>query len=214
MKIKQVEQQVGISRKNIRFYEDQGLLSPGRSENGYRDYDESDVLRLKQIKFLRKLGVPIQQIQSLLTGSVSLSDCLQRHLSELSQAESDLREAQLITQRAIEQGASSPDQLDIDDCIAFMTQKEQEGVRFMDLNKTDVHRKKALGAALGGGIMILLMGMLIALVLWGNHQDPLPPVLLLIVLAVPAAVIFGVIAVLVQRIKEIKGGEEDDAAQY
>ena len=84
----------------------------------------------------------------------------------------------------------------------------------MDLNKTDVHRKKALGAALGGGIMILLMGMLIALVLWGNHQDPLPPLLLLIVLAVPAAVIFGVIAVLVQRIKEIKGGEEDDAAQY
>ena len=214
MKIKQVEQQVGISRKNIRFYEDQGLLSPGRSENGYRDYDESDVLRLKQIKFLRKLGVPIQQIQSLLTGSASLSDCLQRHLSELSQAESDLREAQLITQRAIEQCASSLDQLDIDDCIAFMTQKEQEGVRFMDLNKTDVHRKKALGAALGGGIMILLMGMLIALVLWGNHQDPLPPVLLLIVLAVPAAVIFGVIAVLVQRIKEIKGGEEDDAAQY
>ena len=135
-------------------------------------------------------------------------------MSELSQAESDLREAQLITQRAIEQCASSLDQLDIDDCIAFMTQKEQEGVRFMDLNKTDVHRKKALGAALGGGIMILLMGMLIALVLWGNHQDPLPPALLLIVLAVPAAVIFGVIAVLVQRIKEIKGGEEDDAAQY
>ena len=59
MKIKQVEELVGISSKNIRFYEDQGLLSPTRSENGYRDYHESDIKRLKQIKFLRKLGVPI-----------------------------------------------------------------------------------------------------------------------------------------------------------
>ena len=37
MKINQVEQLVGITKKNIRFYEEQGLLSPGRNrENGYR----------------------------------------------------------------------------------------------------------------------------------------------------------------------------------
>ena len=38
MKINQVEQLVGITKKNIRFYEEQGLLSPGRNrENGYND---------------------------------------------------------------------------------------------------------------------------------------------------------------------------------
>ena len=38
MKIKQVEELVGITRKNIRFYEDQGLLNVERAENGYREY--------------------------------------------------------------------------------------------------------------------------------------------------------------------------------
>ena len=34
MKINEVEQAVGITRKNIRFYEEQGLLKPGRAANG------------------------------------------------------------------------------------------------------------------------------------------------------------------------------------
>lgn len=214
MKIKQVEDQVGISRKNIRFYEEQGLLSPGRSENGYREYEADDILRLKQIKFLRKLNVPIQQIQKMMKGSLSPTDCFRQHLAELKQAASDLQEIQQLTQRAMDQNAETLDSLDIDACLAIMEQKEQEGTRFMDLDKTDVHRKKSLGAILGGGIMILLMGMIIWLVLWANSQDPLPPVLLLIVLVVPAAVVIGVIAVLIQRLREIHGGEEDDAAQY
>ena len=39
MKINQVEQMVGIAKKNIRYYESEGLLSPQRNAvNGYRDY--------------------------------------------------------------------------------------------------------------------------------------------------------------------------------
>ena len=56
MKIKQVEELVGISSKNIRFYEEQGLLTPSRAENGYREYHEAEINRLKQIKFLRNTG--------------------------------------------------------------------------------------------------------------------------------------------------------------
>lgn len=214
LKIKQVEDLVGISRKNIRFYEEQGLLSPGRAENGYREYDEADIMQLKRIKFLRKLNVPIQQIQKLMEGTISPADCFRRHMIDLDQAASDIRETRLIAQRAMEQNAETLDALDIDACLAIMEQKEQEGTRFMDLDKTDVHRKKSLGAILGGGIMILLMGMIIWLILWANSQEPLPTVLLFIVLAAPAAVVAGVIAVLIQRLREIRGGEEDDAAQY
>ena len=47
MKIKQVEELVGITRKNIRFYEDQGLLNVERAENGYREYHQADVIRLQ-----------------------------------------------------------------------------------------------------------------------------------------------------------------------
>lgn len=49
MKINEVERLVGITKKNIRFYEEQGLLNPDRNrENGYRDYSEEDVQTLEQ----------------------------------------------------------------------------------------------------------------------------------------------------------------------
>ena len=51
MKINEVEALVNITKKNIRFYEEQGLLYPQRNtENGYRNYSEEDVQVLRQIK--------------------------------------------------------------------------------------------------------------------------------------------------------------------
>ena len=70
MKINEVEALVGITKKNIRFYEEQGLLSPKRnSENSYRDYADEEVQTLQRIKLMRKLGVPIEDIRIMLTGS-------------------------------------------------------------------------------------------------------------------------------------------------
>ena len=66
MKINEVEAQVGITKKNIRFYEDQGLLKPHRnSQNGYREYGPREVEQLRQIKLLRKLGVPLEEIRQI-----------------------------------------------------------------------------------------------------------------------------------------------------
>lgn len=44
MKIKQVEELVGITSKNIRFYESQGLLTPERADNGYREYHQDNII--------------------------------------------------------------------------------------------------------------------------------------------------------------------------
>ena len=84
----------------------------------------------------------------------------------------------------------------------------------MDLDRTDVRRKKSLGAVLGAGIMIVFMVFLICLALWANHQEALPGLLLAAILVIPAIIVICTVVVLVQRLKEIKGGEEDDAAQY
>ena len=54
MKINEVEAAVGVTKKNIRFYEEEGLISPRREPgNGYRSYSEADVERLRRIKLLR-----------------------------------------------------------------------------------------------------------------------------------------------------------------
>lgn len=68
MKINEVEHQTGIAKNNIRFYEDQGLLKPSRSSNGYRDYSSDDIEALRQIKLLRKLDIPLEEIKRLLLG--------------------------------------------------------------------------------------------------------------------------------------------------
>ena len=84
MKINEVEALVNITKKNIRFYEEQGLLNPKRnSENGYRDYSEEDVKILQQIKLLRKLGVSIEEIRQMLKGTHTVGDGMRRHLITL-----------------------------------------------------------------------------------------------------------------------------------
>lgn len=93
MKINEVEQQVGITKKNIRFYEQQGLLHPKRnSENGYREYDETDVECLKKIKLLRKLSLPIEEIKKIQNGDLQLTDALRRQLIVLEREQTNLTE--------------------------------------------------------------------------------------------------------------------------
>lgn len=213
MKIKHVEELVGITRKNIRFYEEQGLLSPGRAENGYREYHEADLKRLKQIKLLRKLSIPIEEIKRVLLEEQNLEVCLERHLRELERQKSSLEQMQILSRRLIDRHITL-EQLDTDSCLDEMERLEKEGTRFMDVQKTDIHKKKAVGALVGAIIMILLMGALIGMMLWGNAQEPLPVGLLAFFIGIPVVIIIAVIAVLIERVKEIKGGEEDEASKY
>ena len=83
MKIKQVEELVGITRKNIRFYEEQGLLSVERAENGYREYSLKDVKRLQEIRFLRQLFIPIEDMREVFEGKKSLTSCLEYQVEKM-----------------------------------------------------------------------------------------------------------------------------------
>jgi len=84
---------VGITKKNIRFYEEKGLLSPSRnSENGYRDYGEAEVAALRQIKRMRKLGVPLEEIRRMQAGG-TVADGMRRHLVTLERERRNLDEA-------------------------------------------------------------------------------------------------------------------------
>ena len=214
MKIQQVEELVGISKKNIRFYEEQGLLSPGRAENGYREYGRADVLRLKQIKLLRKLAVPIEDIRAVLQGEGSLETCLTRQLREYDRQRESLSAMEGMTRELLSRAGLTLETLDAESCLDKIERLEKEGQSFMDVSKRDVHRKKATGAVLGALIVIVLIAPALVGILWANGQSPLPTGRLVLFVAVPVIVIVCIVAVLIQRIKEIKGGEEDEAAQY
>ena len=59
MHIAQLEEDLGLSRASIRFYEKEGLLFPERLANGYRDYSEEDLALLLRVRLLRELGLPV-----------------------------------------------------------------------------------------------------------------------------------------------------------
>ncbi len=214
MKIQQVEELVSISKKNIRFYEEQGLLSPGRAENGYRAYGQADVRRLREIKLLRKLAVPIEDIRGLLKGELSLDTCLARQLRAYDRQRETLDAMEGMTRTLLSRPGLTLTGLDAEACLDEIERLEKEGQSFMDVSKRDVHRKKATGAILGAVIIIALILPALFVILWANGQAPLPPLALALIIAVPVVIIACLVAVLIQRIKEIKGGEEDEAAQY
>ena len=49
MNVSQLEAALDLPRASIRFYEKEGLLSPERLVNGYRDYSQADVETLRRI---------------------------------------------------------------------------------------------------------------------------------------------------------------------
>ena len=213
MKIKQVEELVGITRKNIRFYEDQGLLNVERAENGYREYHQEDVIRLQEIKLFRKMDISIEEMKLHFEKKKSLQICLEQHLKELEHRKEGLLKMQDMCERLILEHRSL-ESLNAEDCLEEIEQMEKEGAKFMNVNKTDVHKKKRTGAIIGAAVMTVLMLVTIIIVFWANAQDPIPLGLLLLIAGIPAVIIAGTLIALAGRMKEIEGGEEDEASKY
>lgn len=65
-KISDITQQFGITGRTLRYYEEIGILESQRKDNSnYRFYNETSVHRLKQIITLRKLQLPVKDIQEI-----------------------------------------------------------------------------------------------------------------------------------------------------
>ena len=213
MKINQVEQTVGITKKNIRFYEQEGLLTPTRIANGYRDYSSEDVETLRQIKLLRKLDIPIEEIKRLQNGNLTLEDCLHRHLVVLKRRRSNLDAMESFCRRLMDEGANLQT-LDAEKLLLEMEQQEKGGVRFVDIRKGD-KRKQKKSAAVAAAVISLLMASTIILPVWTKVMDPdMPTVFLILLIVLPVIGITGTLLALRERFIEIEGGELDEASKY
>ena len=216
MKINEVEQLVGISKKNIRFYEAEGLLCPRRnSENGYRDYGEAEVDTLRRIKLLRKLGVPLEEIRAMQSGAFTVGDGMRRHLVTLEREQENLRSAAALCASLTDCGEKL-NALNAQSLLTQMEQMEQEGTTFMNKQTQDIKRRY-IAPIIAAIIMTVLMAGTIWLFLWALETDPAgaPPLpLLLLLVAIPAVVILGVMIALIQRLREIDRNEVDASKHY
>lgn len=78
--IADVARMSGVTARTLRHYDDIGLLRPARvGANGYRYYDQDELLRLQQILLLRELGLGLAAIARILAGEDDRIDALRRH---------------------------------------------------------------------------------------------------------------------------------------
>lgn len=213
MKINEVEQTIGITKKNIRFYEQEGLLSPSRSNNGYRDYTEDDLEILRQIKLLRKLDIPLEEIKKLQTGTLTLEDCLRRHLIVLERKSKNLDTTQKFCSRMIAENMDFRS-LSTEELLSEMDKMEEGGTQFVDIQKQDKKKRKQdslIAAFVSIGFMVLFL----ALMIWAIMTEPeIPLIFIVLIVSFPLLGIVGTLLALKERWKEIEGGELDEASKY
>ena len=134
MRIKELEEMLKISRSNIRFYEKQGLFTPERKDNNYRDYTESDVEELKRIIVLRKMGFTVEEIRSIDQGELDFKESVEnariRLENEIEQLNGSLK---MLNQASKEH--TSFEEIDTNEYWEKLTDSERSGEKFIDICK-------------------------------------------------------------------------------
>ena len=136
MTIKELERRTGLPRTSIRFYEQEGLLTPERRENNYRDYSEDNVRTLEKIKLLRRLSLDLDAIRRLQAGELSLSQALAGQALALEGDRADLeRYAQVCEE--LSRTETSYDDLDPEPWLAALEEKSLPLSRRVDPAEQD-----------------------------------------------------------------------------
>src|SRR5581483_492289 len=119
--IGEVARLVGVSTKTIRYYHQAGLLAePERTESGYRLYDARHLLRLRHIRRLRALGLPLSRIREILEQAPqdhekTLRTVLRSLVEELSAQMLELEERRSFLQELL-----AGEQLELEDREAYL----------------------------------------------------------------------------------------------
>lgn len=132
MRIKDVELMTELTRANIRFYEQKGLLKPSREENNYKEYTEKDVVTLKKIVLLRKMNISIDNIHLILLGRKQLVEILQDQENDLKEQIEELNGA-LELCNCMQINAETIEHMDTEYYLRMILHKEEEGKKFKDL---------------------------------------------------------------------------------
>ncbi|WP_303914443.1 MerR family transcriptional regulator [Subdoligranulum variabile] len=127
MNIKQAAEASGVSSRNIRYYEQEGLLCPTRNpENDYRIYTDQDVRTLKLIRALRMLDMPLEDIRAVLRGSLSLASAAARQAERLQKRTREL-EAAIHFCADLQQRNENASSMDVDACLMQMQAEPAKG---------------------------------------------------------------------------------------
>lgn len=108
MNVKQASEHSGLPAKTIRYYEEIGLLSPARGDNGYRSFSESDLHKLTFLARSRSLGFSLDDCRQLLSlydddarSSADVRDLAVRHIADVDRKLGELKEIRRVLSKLV-----------------------------------------------------------------------------------------------------------------
>lgn len=143
MTIKEVEQYLQVPRATVRYYEKEGLVSPERSGNGYREYSAEDVERLRKIIVFRKLGMSITNIEDVLDGVKPLSEAVTENIANLEKQIEELKGALFVCHK-LQEEKEEIETFEVDKYWNVITEEEKKGNSFLDIAKDMVRYEKSI----------------------------------------------------------------------
>ncbi len=135
-----------ITVRTLHHYDEIGLVRPSqRSDAGYRLYGEQDVLRLQQVLLFRELGLPLDEIASVLDDpTFRRADALRRHREVLvgKRARLDAMVAAIDTTLRLEEGTEmQPD--DVKNMFDGFDHEQYEAEAKQKWGDTDAYQESA-----------------------------------------------------------------------
>ena len=211
MFINEVENIVKLSKKAIRYYEQEGLIRPKRNDNNdYRLYTEEDINRLKIIKFLRELGVSISELKKLNNHELDLKDCLKKRIANIEAEEENYLKVKNMCLEIIE-ADETYEKIDITKYFQNINILNKEGFTMHEIKSNK--KKKIFGAVLSSlifGLFFLIPAIIFIVMGYVEYSAKISYLFALIFLIPFIAIVIN----LIKRIEEINGGEEDEASKY
>lgn len=215
MLINEVEHLVGISKKSIRYYEQNRLLSPTRNrDNDYREFTREDIQKLKMIKFLRELNVPVREIKLLANNELTLKECMIDRLEKIRREEEKYLKVKNICMEILNSNETY-DSIDISDYLQEINILRKEGFIMKEVPKNN-KKKRIISAVISSlifSIFFLFVGSIITY-FQITEAEKMPWILFIFIMFIFIIPVVGIIYNLIIRIKEIMKGEEDEASKY
>ena len=168
---------------------------------------------LKKIKFLRELGVTIKDIKAIFNHDISLNDCLQEQMHKINKEKDKYDDILKICENVIALDKDIED-VDITEYLQSINILNKEGFSMRDV-KTN-KSKKIIGACISSlifGLLFIFLGYTVTYFQM-TQDDKMPLFFFIFVMGVLLLPVIAIIYNLIVRIKEILGGEEDEASKY
>lgn len=129
-KIKEISKLYGLCTDTLRYYEEQGILSPKRGTNNYRLFSIQDIGKLNIIRSLRALNIPIERIRDYIsTRNIDATlllldeeeDLILQRIQELKEQYEDisLRRRELLADKKVKDKAFSIHRYEARPCFEF-----------------------------------------------------------------------------------------------